>query len=535
MVAFVRELALVGALVAFGAGLSGCSDVPGGRFDATAPIFTAEDPNSLSVELHKQFNLPQTTTDHQVDLNQLLAFELQRYASSDPVQWKFVADKFPTDGYVVATGDLHPTLYVGPSARNLDPLIAAVGANGQNIAIRNDVVSTLLSASRGNCYAYVKSLRADQVGSRLLSDFFAGSLATAGSLVTHAQAAHILAGLAGFSTGEGASIDRNVFAQQAAEAIGDAMLKLQDDDRTLIESKMQQSYQSWPLGLALADVMQFHGDCSVARGLTKLQGALQQRETAVQAVRAAAAQSELNHDTANAMLQVVAAIESPVPAPAPGPSLQAAAAWKQDLDDLQTDVLTCMKGEAEAIQTTPQAISTATPDFLGGGKCKSTKSQPIDDWLNFQALATGLIDSTSAPPPPAAGVPPKSFLDAATAWFNGAEQNYQSASNAQIAARATTRAALATALGAWSGQGAPDDVVAFIRVFAGLPPAPSGALSTFSPAIAASEIDGLDPVIAYEIAAAELAKNDAHPTAALAAAEALQAGLARYNNAASAG
>lgn len=516
-------------------GLAACSDVPGGRFDATAPIFTPENPNSLSVELHRDFNLPQTTTDRQVDLNQLLAFELQRYASSDPVRWRFVAGSFPTDGYVVATGDPHPTLYVGPNARNLDALIAAVGANGQNVAIRNDVVSTLVSASRGNCYAYVKSLRADQVGSRLLSDFFAGSLATAGSLVTHAQAAHILAGLAGFSTGEGASIDRNVFAQQAAEAIGDAMLKLQDDDRTVIEGKMQQTYQAWPLGLALADVMQFHGDCSVARGLTKLQGALQQRETAVQAVRAAAAQSELNHDTANAMLQVVAAIESP-PSPAPpAPTFQAAGAWKQDLEDLQADILTCMKGEAEAIQTTPQAISAATPNFLGGAKCKTTKSQPVDDWLGFQGLAMGLIDSPSAPASPAAGAPSKDFLDAATAWFDGAEQNYQSASNAQIGARATTRAALATALGAWSGQGAPDDVVAFIRVFAGLPPAPSGALSAFSPAIAASELSGLDPVVAYEIAAAELAKNDVRPTAALAAAEALQAGLGRYNVAASAG
>ena len=276
--------------------LSSCAGMGvSGAFDATSPI---KPPAGHAA----------SEMDHQIDLSRLLAYEISIHPANPAVQFQ---DKDPPQQPDIAK-DISvskPDLYIGTSPDNIDPLIAAVGQNGDRKFIRNDVVSALISASTANCYAYLKNLRGDQVSSRLLFDALSGGFATAGSLVVPTQTAHLLGGLSAFSTAEGSSFDRNIFAQQAAEAVGDAILQLRAEDLTKINHSMTLPYNEWPLGLALADVMAFHGDCSVTRGLTQMQGAIQQREVEINVVR----QAVLNADTttAPALLKILGAMIVP--------------------------------------------------------------------------------------------------------------------------------------------------------------------------------------------------------------------------------
>ncbi|MBA4337368.1 MAG: hypothetical protein C0421_00805 [Hyphomonas sp.] len=147
--------------------------------------------------------------------------------------------------------------------------------------IRNGLTAQLINASNVNCRSYLWSLRDTQVGGRLASDIFTGGFSLAATLNQHLPTAQLLSGLGAFSSATGASVDRAVFAQAGVEIISEQIIEMRKASREHIEKKMEREYEDYPLGLALADVSDYHQECSVMRGLSRMQSNLAQREAQI--------------------------------------------------------------------------------------------------------------------------------------------------------------------------------------------------------------------------------------------------------------
>lgn len=254
------------------------------------------------------------------------------------------------------------TLYIGSGPTSLDLLIAATDRAGANSrAVRNDVITSWMSASTANCAVYVQSLRGGQVGSRLVTDFLAGGFAAASSLATPEGSARILAALSAFSTAEGASIDRNVFAQQGAELVADAILQLRAESRARLEAKLTTNYIDYPMGLALVDLHEFHNDCSMLRGLARMREAILAREQTVQTIRSAAAAVQRAGGSPQEIVAVIGALQDGT-TPAAAPAVSRARADGGDLAGLHAAAAGCLdelKGilRSESSKTTDAALT----------------------------------------------------------------------------------------------------------------------------------------------------------------------------------
>jgi hypothetical protein len=87
-------------------------------------------------------------------------------------------------------------------------------------------------------------------------------------------------GLTGAASGVVGKLDENIMGGLAAEVLVAGVRKGRGDIRDAILNKMQSSYASWPVEVAIADLMTYHGRCNVMSGLTTAQRLLS--ETTVQ-------------------------------------------------------------------------------------------------------------------------------------------------------------------------------------------------------------------------------------------------------------
>lgn len=252
---------------------------------------------------------------------------------------------------------------------DLDKLILAADMSGDK-AIRNSVIAQLMAASTTNCGIYLNGLRSGQVQSRLLSDIAATAFGIAGSLTEPIESARLLSGLAAFSTSAGASVDRNIFAQQGAELVADAIVQLRATDRTYIEGRMTEDLTRWPMGLALTDFARFHADCSMLRGLSQMREAVTAREFEVRAVRSAALAVARSGGSAEEVAAAIAGTGEHVAAyrQAAAPTTTAANSdLRVDLDRMRLAALKCFNSATKAFsdsagdQTTPPVLCSDGP------------------------------------------------------------------------------------------------------------------------------------------------------------------------------
>ena len=151
--------------------------------------------------------------------------------------------------------------------------------------IRNLVFSQLIDASINNCNVYLNNVRGSQIGTRSFFDLSTGLLSGAAGVVRPEESASILSALAAFSNGAGASIDRNVFSQVAAEIV---IRRIHVDRYVLLEElnkKKFARYSEWDLSAAMVDASRFHWMCTVAYGLSSLEKVSMQNDLTVAAVR----------------------------------------------------------------------------------------------------------------------------------------------------------------------------------------------------------------------------------------------------------
>lgn len=310
---------------------------------------------------------------------------------------------------------------------DLDRLILAADMSGDK-TIRNAVVAQLMAASTTNCGIYLNGLRSGQVQSRLLSDIAATTFGIAGSLTEPVKSAKILSGLAAFSTSAGASVDRNIFAQQGAELVADAIVQVRATDRAYIEGRMTEDLSKWPMGLALTDFARFHADCSMLRGLSQMREAVSAREFEVRAVRAAALAVARSGGSGEEVAAAIAGSGETVAIYKPTPTTSTGGDFRADLDRMRLAALKCFddaKGAASKDVTakalTPPADENACSPVpktkwesryatWAGEGLKSLDLGAADNYVaadrHYQAADRALTAAAAAPPPDPSALAP---------------------------------------------------------------------------------------------------------------------------------
>ena len=293
---------------------------------------------------------------------------------------------------------------------------------------RNDLVGNLIMASNANCNVYLLGLRGGQITSRMIADTLSTSAGVFGALFKPAGTLRAMAAISGWSTAFGASVDRNIFAMQSAELAADSIKQLRADDRKQLDLKQTWSYPQWPVGEAVADTLDYHADCSMLRGLTRLHDALSTREAAVQATRKALlalAAGDVHGQPLETVIQNLDAAAT-LPEPAPQAAADNAALQITEAKDLQTaldKVKACVTDYRAAIKE-----DTKTKDQIlmaVDASCKPATQwwAPLftDAYGKFDAnVVMTIVDGVAANATKAAKDAAKAAGDAAEAAANSA-------------------------------------------------------------------------------------------------------------------
>lgn len=384
----------------------------------------------------------------------------------------------------------------GSSRAQFDQLVAMVDQAKRPEDIRRDVAAAWINASTANCNVYLQALRSGQVSSRLMTDFFSGAFATAASLATPPASADILAGLSAFSTAQGSSVDRNIFAQQGAELVAEAIVQIRAERRAQIESRLRRPYNEYPLGLTLADLYEFHGDCSMLRGFARMREAVVAREQTVQSVREAAAAVQRSGGGPE---QIVAALSALERAPETGSGLLSSPSLDADLSRFRSDGLKCLELASAALTTGAAADAdgalAAAADACGargwsnGFTAKANEALKASEAdilarLADVAAARGALpaDQTTSDALTEADAALKAAMEEALAEYNKRADQFSASAIA-------SRRLLILMLDSWDPTRPADDVAAAIRGI-------GGALISTNPG------EG-DPVFDLALAAAE--------------------------------
>lgn len=146
--------------------------------------------------------------------------------------------------------------------------------NGPNPqARRNEVVGALLLASDRNCDIYMENLRGAQAAWRTgfsVTDIVVGA---AGSMFDDGDTSGALSGLSGVAGSLSTKLDEGLMGGTTANVLLAGVRAAREPLRTQILARFSQDYSAWPVSVAIADVMQYHGRCNVVSALTAAQSA----------------------------------------------------------------------------------------------------------------------------------------------------------------------------------------------------------------------------------------------------------------------
>jgi hypothetical protein len=143
-------------------------------------------------------------------------------------------------------------------------------------ARRNELVGALLLASDRNCDIYMENLRGAQSTWRTSLSVTDVVVGAAGSMFDDGDTAGALSGLSGVAGSLSGKLDEGLMGGAAANVLLAGVRAAREPIRTEILGRFGEDYASWPVSVAIADVMQYHGRCNVVSALTAAQTAAEQ-------------------------------------------------------------------------------------------------------------------------------------------------------------------------------------------------------------------------------------------------------------------
>jgi hypothetical protein len=174
---------------------------------------------------------------------------------------------------------------------------------------RNAIIGQMIAASEKNCENYLLGLREAQITGRTTASLGAVTFGLAGGLTSPARNANILSSIGSLFSTTGAVLDRNLFAEQGIELIVIQIRQMRDETRTKIEANMAKpTYGEYPIGLALADVFRYHGQCNVMSGLSRLDQVVRDRDSTVRATNIVASELAARGATGQQIAAAVAGV-----------------------------------------------------------------------------------------------------------------------------------------------------------------------------------------------------------------------------------
>lgn len=150
------------------------------------------------------------------------------------------------------------------------------GTDGDDEARRNEVVGTLLLASDRNCDIYMENLRGAQSAWRTglgVTDVIVGA---AGSMFEDGATAGALSGISGAAGSLSGKLDEGFMGGATANVLLAGVRAARAPLRASILGRFKDAYSLWPVSVAIADVMQYHGRCNVVSALSAAQNAAEQ-------------------------------------------------------------------------------------------------------------------------------------------------------------------------------------------------------------------------------------------------------------------
>jgi len=137
-----------------------------------------------------------------------------------------------------------------------------------NVAHRSQVQDRLIAASNQRCNLYTTYLKRVSTN----QNAFFGSLTTilggAGAIVTGADSARILSGLAGISSGMRSELNQAIFESAATSVIIPGIHSRRAELLTEIKEKRGLSLDDYTVEGAIADAIVYHGACSLDEGVS---------------------------------------------------------------------------------------------------------------------------------------------------------------------------------------------------------------------------------------------------------------------------
>jgi len=147
------------------------------------------------------------------------------------------------------------------------------GTAAERAEARNAIVGAVLLASDKNCDVYLEYLHGNQIAIKGITSVAATVLGGAASVTTPERSSHLLAAIGSAATGVGGNLSEAVFSNRAVDVIVSGIRSERASLRTEIQREMKtESYADWPLSIAMADGLKYHGRCNAISGLAYLQG-----------------------------------------------------------------------------------------------------------------------------------------------------------------------------------------------------------------------------------------------------------------------
>jgi hypothetical protein len=141
--------------------------------------------------------------------------------------------------------------------------------NGQWANLRNALQDRILLASQSRCGFYEEYLKRFQSNSATIFGSLATILGGAGAIVTGAEGARALAGLAGIASGVGAEMQKDLFAGITSTVIVPGIEKRRAEILVSIIANRCRTPDRYTIGLALTQALQFHSACAMDVGIAE--------------------------------------------------------------------------------------------------------------------------------------------------------------------------------------------------------------------------------------------------------------------------